>query len=114
MAEYASISMPEDIGEVVRSARLQLGWSQTELAQRCGASQRFVSEFERGKPSAEVGKVLQVLHALGLSFAISTTRTPEHSKALVQECVDRVMQDLQEQPRATKKLADYLAEFDAD
>ena len=112
MSEYAHITLPEDFSAIVHAERVRQGLSQSELAKRSATSQRFVSEFERGKPSAEVGKVLAVLHALGLSVSVGANRTPEHNKALVQECVDRIAQELQQQSRPRKKLRDYLAELD--
>ena len=38
-------------------------------------STRFLSEFERGKETAEVGKVLKALRTLGLEVVIQPRRT---------------------------------------
>lgn len=54
-----------DIGGVVRAARKDAGLRQYELAGAAGVGLRFIVELERGKPTAQVGKVLQVLDALG-------------------------------------------------
>jgi transcriptional regulator with XRE-family HTH domain len=43
---------------------------QEELAALAGVGPRFLSEVENGKASAEIGKVLQVLHRLGLELSI--------------------------------------------
>ena len=77
MPEYTYIESAQDLSNIVRSQRTSLGWSQAELAQRSGCSQRFVSEFERGKPGAEVGKVLALLHAMGLRSAVTALHSPE-------------------------------------
>lgn len=112
MVDYALISQTDDLGEMVRTTRKKYGLSQTELAKRSNTSQRFVSEFERGKQTAEIGKVLQLLKALGLKLCAIDVRTPEENRALIQDLVERVAKDLQG-PRAKhphKKLADFLAE----
>jgi HTH-type transcriptional regulator / antitoxin HipB len=58
------------VGAVVRRARLAAGLSQTDLGRRIGASRFWVAQFEKGKPSAEIGLALQALHALGLVIRI--------------------------------------------
>lgn len=59
-----------DIGGVVRAARRDAGLRQYELAGAAGVGLRFIVELEGGKPTAQVGKVLQVLDALGCSVEI--------------------------------------------
>ena len=61
------------VGALVREARTTAGLTQTELANRIGASRFWVAEFEKGKPSAELGLALQALHALGLAMQIQPT-----------------------------------------
>ena len=61
---------PAEIGRIVRAARKSAGLRQYELAGAAGVGQRFVVELEAGKPTAQIGKTLQVLHALGCSFEI--------------------------------------------
>lgn len=61
---------PADIGRIVRSARKAAGLRQYELAGAAGVGLRFVVELEAGKPTAQIGKTLQVLHALGCSLDI--------------------------------------------
>ncbi|WP_285905311.1 helix-turn-helix domain-containing protein [Pseudodesulfovibrio pelocollis] len=58
------------IGEAIRLRRLDLGMTQQELATRSGTRERFISEVERGKETAEVGKVLDLLDALDLEARI--------------------------------------------
>ncbi len=62
---------PEDIGRIVRITRKALGLRLDELAGTAGVGLRFLVELERGKSTAQVGKTLQVLHALGCSFDIA-------------------------------------------
>jgi HTH-type transcriptional regulator / antitoxin HipB len=58
------------VGALVREARVTAGLSQTDLAQRIGASRFWVAQFEKGKPSAEIGLALKAMHALGLTVLI--------------------------------------------
>lgn len=57
-----------DLGRMVRISRNQKGWSQTELAEKLGTSQRWVSEIENGKSRAELGRVLKCLRALDVTL----------------------------------------------
>lgn len=61
---------PTDLGETIRRERKQLGLRQDELAAVAGVGLRFLVELERGKPTAEIGRALQVLDALGLNLEI--------------------------------------------
>ncbi|MFO7535801.1 MAG: helix-turn-helix transcriptional regulator [Kiritimatiellia bacterium] len=61
----------EQIGTTVRTRRKQLKLTQKELAMTCGTGLRFIVDLEKGKPTCQIGKALQVLQALGL--AIETT-----------------------------------------
>jgi HTH-type transcriptional regulator/antitoxin HipB len=58
------IRTPKDVGALIRSARRDGSLSQSELAKRVGVSQRWISQIENGKASAEIGKVLRALIAL--------------------------------------------------
>lgn len=61
----------EQIGLAIRTRRKHLKLTQKELAMTCGTGLRFIVDLEKGKPTCQVGKTLQVLQALG--FAIETT-----------------------------------------
>ena len=61
---------PSDIGDIVRAARNAAGLRQYELAGAAGVGVRFIVDLEAGKPTAQIGKALQVLQALGCSFDI--------------------------------------------
>jgi DNA-binding XRE family transcriptional regulator len=67
------------IGALVRDTRTAAGLTQTELANRISASRFWVSEFEKGKPSAELGLALKALHALGLAVQIEPMRAAPDS-----------------------------------
>ena len=54
----------------MRTVRRNQSLRQDELAGAAGVGVRFLSEMERGKPTAAIGKVLSVLDALGCSVKI--------------------------------------------
>lgn len=60
------------IGEIVRSTRKASGLRQDELAGAAGVGLRFIVDLEAGKTTAQIGKTLQVLEALGCSIEIKT------------------------------------------
>jgi y4mF family transcriptional regulator len=55
-----------DLGLYIRSLRHRLGTTQAELATSAQVSRRWLSDLEAGKPTAEVGLVFRVLHALNV------------------------------------------------
>lgn len=59
-----------DVGAIIRSRRRSLGLRQEDVALAAGTGRRLISEIERGKPSAEIGAVIRVLQALGLSLVV--------------------------------------------
>jgi len=62
------IKTAETLGELVRDQRKQRGWSQSRLAEKIGVSRLWVSQFENGKESVELGLVLKTLRALDMSL----------------------------------------------
>ena len=61
-----------EIGSILRQKRKSQGLTLEQVAQHCGLSIRFVSEVERGKPTAEFGKVLFLLNAVGVDLFADT------------------------------------------
>ncbi|KRC73099.1 hypothetical protein D3C87_575160 [compost metagenome] len=59
-----------DLGEVVRAARRSQGLLQTDLAGLSGTGNRFVVDLERGKPTLQLQKVLDMLDLLGLEVQV--------------------------------------------
>jgi len=62
------------VGALAREYREAAGLTQTQLAERIGASRFWVAAFEKGKPSAELGLALKAIQALGLSIRIEPDR----------------------------------------
>ncbi len=59
------------LGDAIRSMRKQLKVTQKDLAMTCGTGLRFVIDLEKGKPTCQIGKILQVLQALGLRVELT-------------------------------------------
>ncbi len=62
------IHTPADLGMLIRSARKAAGVTLAEAAGLAGVGVRFLSELERGKPTAELGKALKVAETVGLEL----------------------------------------------
>ena len=63
-----------DIGTGVRKKRKEDGLTLADAAALCGVGYRFLSDLENGKATVQVGKVLQVLTALGLDVTIEARK----------------------------------------
>lgn len=59
------------LGKAIRRHRKSMGLTQQDAAGLCGVGERFLSELERGKESASLGKALQVVKRLGLRVIIT-------------------------------------------
>lgn len=57
-----------DIGLLIREARTRRGLTQAALAKMINVTQSWISWIENGKTSAEIGKVLLALAALGVEM----------------------------------------------
>lgn len=60
----------KELGRLVRTHRKQRQLTLETVAGLSNLSIRFLSEFERGKETAEIGKVLQALNLLGLEVIV--------------------------------------------
>jgi HTH-type transcriptional regulator / antitoxin HipB len=70
----------EEIGVVVRQARLAQGLRQDQVAAAANVGLRFLVELERGKPTVRLAKVLAVLDALGCRLQVTLPSAPPGSK----------------------------------
>jgi len=63
-----------DIGAAIRKKRKDDGLTLADAAALCGVGYRFMSDLENGKATVQMGKVLQVLKALGLDVYIESRK----------------------------------------
>ncbi|GHC99116.1 helix-turn-helix domain-containing protein [Zhihengliuella salsuginis] len=76
-----AISTQRQLGTAVHDARVRAGVTQAALAARAGVSRKWLIGVEQGaRTGAELGKVLDVLRALDLSFEL--TERPDQAKSL--------------------------------
>ena len=61
----------EQIGKLIRETRKTLGVTQKDLSLTSGTGLRFVIDLEKGKETCEVGKVLTILHTLGIKMILT-------------------------------------------
>jgi transcriptional regulator with XRE-family HTH domain len=71
------LSNARDLGLYMRGRRRAAGLNQSDAARRAGVSRRWLSDFESGKPTAEIGLVFQLIAALGLLMDVRPAPEPE-------------------------------------
>ena len=68
------IRTTQQLGQLLRADRKQLGLTQSQLALEAGVGLRFIVDLEAGKPTLRLETVLKVIDALG--GAINLTGLP--------------------------------------
>ena len=63
-----TISSSKQFGEALRARRKKLGYTQAFLADFTGFSVTFISDLERGKPTAELDKAIRLANILGMDI----------------------------------------------
>jgi transcriptional regulator with XRE-family HTH domain len=71
------VANPVDLGLLARSERRRRRLSQSQLCAAADVSRRWLSDFETGKATAEIGLAFRVLHALGLVLEVSGWPSPD-------------------------------------
>lgn len=67
---YGRVKTAGELGEIIRAFRKNQNLTLEKVSGLSGLGMRFLSELERGKETAELAKVLQVLYKLGLEVII--------------------------------------------
>ncbi|MFZ0256093.1 MAG: transcriptional regulator [Gammaproteobacteria bacterium] len=67
---YGAVQTAEELGRLARAHRKHRHLTLDTVSGLGNLSTRFLSEFERGKETAEIGKVLKALRTLGLEVII--------------------------------------------
>ncbi len=65
-----AIRSSTELGAAIRQRREQLQLKQTDLAGLGGTGNRFVVDLERGKPTVQLQKVLDLMDLLGLEIVV--------------------------------------------
>jgi transcriptional regulator with XRE-family HTH domain len=71
MVPPTKILSAADFGAAVREKRKALGYTQSLVAAYSGCGVMFISNLERGKPTAEIEKAITVLNTLGLDLTVT-------------------------------------------
>lgn len=64
-----------ELGALVRYERKKRNWSQQELATKVGVKPLWISQFERGKSTAQVGLVLRTLKTLDIVLQVGSVHS---------------------------------------
>ena len=73
------------LGLNLKNARLRRALPQSVIAERAGISLNTLSKIENGDPGVSIGNVASVVHALGLTSAISTLASENDPIGLANE-----------------------------
>lgn len=84
---YGTVQTVEELGRLARAHRKHRHLTLETVSGLGNLSTRFLSEFERGKETAEIGKVLKALRTLGLEVIIQPRGrvTPAHPTGTTSE-----------------------------
>ena len=58
------------LGEAIRQQRRRLKVTQKDLAMASGSGLRFIVDLEKGKPTCQMGKALEIVRVLGMKLEI--------------------------------------------
>jgi len=64
------IENAESLGQAIREQRRRLKVTQKDLAMVSGTGLRFIIDLEKGKPTCQLGKALEIVRALGMKLEI--------------------------------------------
>jgi len=62
------INSPEELGRYILKERKNLKLTQKEISEFTDVGRKFVLELEKGKTTAQIGKIFEVLNGLGLEL----------------------------------------------
>ena len=69
------INGSKEFGACLRNRRKELGYTQAYLAEYTGFSVSFISDLERGKETAELGKAIYLVNLLGMDCMLTRRST---------------------------------------
>ena len=68
--EFMIVTDSKSLGEAIRKRRKELKYTQADLSEFTGFSVSFISDLERGKATAEIGKTITLIQLLGLDLVV--------------------------------------------
>ncbi len=68
MKSSTKISNPKELGRYLLKERKHLKLTQKEISEFADVGRKFIIEIEKGKATAQLGKVFELLDSLGLEF----------------------------------------------
>lgn len=60
----------KSLGKAIRERRKELNYTQAYLSEFTGLSVTFISDLERGKPTAEIEKTIRLVNVLGMDLLV--------------------------------------------
>ena len=79
-SELDSQGFASSVGERIRVARLQKGWTQVELADAAGLSSNYVARLERGELGASLYVASRLAEALDITLDLLAQTQPRATK----------------------------------
>ena len=79
------LDSPAALGRFLRAARKARGLTLVDLREATALSTRFLSELERGKPNASLGRALRALSTLGFDVWVVPRSTSARLARLTRE-----------------------------
>lgn len=64
------ITDSKSLGQAIRVRRKELNYTQAYLSEFTGFSVTFISDLERGKPTAEIEKTIRLINILGMDLLV--------------------------------------------
>jgi HTH-type transcriptional regulator / antitoxin HipB len=75
-SRQVTISSVAELGRLVRMVRKESGLTQKDAAALCNVSLPFLNGLERGKPTAQIGKALDVCRRFGIELRLHLPAEP--------------------------------------
>ncbi len=86
---------PAELGKIVTAARRHKQLTQAQVAAALGVTQAWISQIEKGKDNAQLGKVLRLLSHLGVRlrvgeapWLVSSKPSPRGAKVSLSSIID--------------------------
>ena len=68
MKSHTKIKNPKELGESILRERKKLQLTQKEISDFTDVGRKFVLDVEKGKTTAQIGKIFELLNGLGLEL----------------------------------------------